>query len=135
MNATKYRTIADAINAVCLDYGYNPFPVVAGGRTWRKASRQALAAMGYEVMTARERAAHDKEQSDVRAMRIRDHQCVDCGCKVGLEWMYDSYKYPEKCGDCRTYSFVCDRGHRWQATNAQDEANGHKCPTCGEYWV
>ncbi len=33
-----------------------------------------------------------------------------------------------------TLWFECDAGHRWQATDEQDRAAGHKCPTCGDYW-
>lgn len=32
------------------------------------------------------------------------------------------------------YRFECDNGHRWTATDAEDRAADHKCPTCGEYW-
>lgn len=30
--------------------------------------------------------------------------------------------------------YECDNGHVWHATEEEDAAAGHRCPTCGDYW-
>jgi|GEM_PF-4909593 len=32
------------------------------------------------------------------------------------------------------WTFSCDNGHQWKATDEEDEAAGHRCPICGDYW-
>jgi hypothetical protein len=42
--------------------------------------------------------------------------------------------HPDEPEGEERYTFGCDSGHRWEATEAEDIAADHRCPTCGEYW-
>lgn len=58
-------------------------------------------------------------------------ECVGCGSRFSVE----TDRVPEPEPEVERFSFECDNGHRWDATEAEDHAAEHKCPTCGDYWV
>lgn len=125
-----YPTVAAARNALSLDFGFDPFSCRGGqgvqdesGRIHRRPTKAALAALGYVV----DRREHERIH--------REHLCTVCQAPVAREWTGTEYEQPAECPRHRRWSFSCDNGHRWQATDAEDAAAGHKCPTCGEYWV
>lgn len=59
-----YRTIKSAHNALKLDAGYDPFLFggvqAANGTVYRRATRQALAAIGYRVDPGRSNKTNQK---------------------------------------------------------------------------
>lgn len=64
-------------------------------------------------------------------------KCLGCGSMFSIQ--VDATTEPPKgpkvdTGPAR-FSFECDNGHRWQATEAEDKAADHRCPVCGEDWV
>jgi len=62
-------------------------------------------------------------------------RCFTCG--VAVEKEFDGLRMvcPTHCMQHTLWDFECNNGHRWRATRAEDKKNGHRCPTCGGYWV
>lgn len=131
-----YRTIRDARNALALDAGFDPF--VSGG--WGRCTKARLAAAGYVVDPAEWR-----RQRDERKQRIQAGMCRECGAPSERQMVCDEHsigncglcqpKHTGYCHEHTSYSYVCDNGHRWTGTDAEDAARDHRCPTCGEHWV
>lgn len=58
-------------------------------------------------------------------------KCQGCGSLFSVQ----VESAPEPPVGPERYSFECDNGHRWEATEAEDAAADHRCPVCGEGWV
>ena len=113
-----YRTMRAARVALALDTGFDPF--LSGG--WGRCTKAKLADSGYVVDP---RKAAELE---------RGHHCSVCQTELTEEENGTARVWPTECPEHRKYSYECDRGHRWRATDAEDLAAGHKCPRCGGYW-
>jgi len=57
-------------------------------------------------------------------------KCTSCGSLFSV----GTREEPEPDPGPKRHAFECDNGHRWTATEAEDQAAGHRCPECGEYW-
>ena len=88
-----YRTVKAATNALSLDIGFNPFEVDgvigASGRTWRRATKEALRDIGYIV---------DRAKADTIA---RGHHCTVCQIALAEEWDGMRMQCPTECPDHR----------------------------------
>jgi hypothetical protein len=121
MKMTRYyRTVREARGALSLDVGFDPF--TSGG--WGRCTKAKLAEQGYVV-----------DPYNVAEIE-RGHRCKTCQAEI-TKREYDGMQYywPEYCPEHKKWNFQCDKGHRWQATDAEDKANDNKCPKCGGYWV
>ena len=122
MMSKIYRTVRDARSALALDTGFDPF---ATGHVKGRCTKAKLLELGYRVDAA------------LAAERAKEHRCKVCQVLVEKEHEDNMGpgEYPDTCREHRKWTFRCDNGHTWQATDAEDKANDHRCPTCGEYWV
>ncbi len=113
-----YRTMKAARGALALDCGFDPF--TSGG--WGRCTNAKLAEHGYVVNPA-------------QCVELeRGHHCKTCQQPIKQEWTGFSYEYPNHCPQHRKWSYRCDNGHQWTATDAEDKAADHHCPTCGNSW-
>jgi hypothetical protein len=115
-----YSTVREAHAAACIDVGFDPFSRQGG---WGRRTKQNLAAHGYVVDRAKSEAIQ------------RRPSCAVCQAPVEREFDGLAWHAPTHCHAHRKFSYGCDRGHRWTATEAEDRAAGHRCPQCGEYWT
>lgn len=114
---SKYMTIGEAANAMCLELGYDPFlhgPVRAAGRNWHKVSLASLRAMGYIVMTKAERQEERKKRDELPILQAFCW-AADCGGREGdgTEWDYSLSLYtPQQDGGwrCPQYDEHVDLG-------------------------
>jgi len=108
----------EARNALALDTGFDLFTV-----NHQRCTKTALAQLGYIVD-----AAEVARRSTIPRCSV---------CQVPVRPEYDGLRevIHDTCPEHRKWRFECDNGHRWYATEAEDNANDHKCPICGEYWV
>jgi hypothetical protein len=91
--------------------------------------------MGTRAFLRRERLyvdGSDEHRVQICADLVADDGLrIDMGEVTGAWW---DLPLPA-CPDCEgELVWADDNGHRWEATEEEDNAAGHKCPTCGDYW-
>lgn len=131
-----FRTMQDARRALALDTGFDPF--ISGG--WGRCTKQKLADAGYVVDPAEVRSRQEEADAWGRAGK-----CRECGDNAMTETFCEAHGIgncgrcrPKKTGYCEAHTrwtHQCDNGHSWQATDAEAQASGYKCPKCGGYSV
>jgi hypothetical protein len=120
MTPKIYSTVREARGALALEYGFDVFV-----EQKQRVTKAALASYGYVV---------DRAQVEERRRR-NIHVCSVCQNPVEPIWNGSGWQYLDTCPTHTKWHRVCDNGHRWSNTDADDKAADHRCPKCEEYWV